>query len=119
MYLKWRNRKPLDAPKKADVPPTDQKRPGLLHQFAIQLHRNFRTKITNLQYLLITLLEAPLLAAVCAYLTHYAPTEGYSVMDNKNLVSYLFMAVIVAIFIGMSGSAEEIIKDRALLKREK
>ena len=39
-------------------------------------------------------------------------------MDNKNLVSYFFMAVIVATFIGMSGSAEEIIKDRALLKRE-
>ena len=28
------------------------------------------------------------------------------------------MSVIVATFIGMSGSAEEIIKDRALLKRE-
>ena len=40
-------------------------------------------------------------------------------MGNKNLVSYLFMAVIVATFTGMSGSAEEIIKDRALLKRER
>ena len=40
-------------------------------------------------------------------------------MGNKNLVSYFFMAVIVATFTGMSGSAEEIIKDRALLKREK
>ena len=40
-------------------------------------------------------------------------------MDNKNLVSYFFMAVIVATFTGMSGSAEEIIKDRALLKRER
>jgi hypothetical protein len=118
-YLKWRKKKPLKELRKADVPPTEQKKPGVLHQFAIQLQRNFSTKITNLQYLLITLLEAPLLAAVCAYLTHYAPNEGYSVMDNKNLVSYLFMAVIVAIFIGMSGSAEEIIKDRALLKREK
>lgn len=119
MYLKWRKHKALNEPKKGDVPPTDQKKPGALRQFAIQLQRNFRTKITNLQYLLITLLEAPLLAAVCAFLTHYAPIEGYSVMENKNLVSYLFMAVIVAIFIGMSGSAEEIIKDRALLKREK
>lgn len=119
MYLKWRKHKALNEPKMGDVPPTDQKKPGALHQFAIQLQRNFRTKITNLQYLLITLLEAPLLAAVCAFLTHYAPIEGYSVMENKNLVSYLFMAVIVAIFIGMSGSAEEIIKDRALLKREK
>ena len=40
-------------------------------------------------------------------------------MNNKNLVSYFFMSVIVATFIGMSGSAEEIIKDRALLKRER
>ena len=40
-------------------------------------------------------------------------------MDNINFVSFLFMAVIVATFIGMSGSAEEIIRDRALLKREK
>jgi hypothetical protein len=40
-------------------------------------------------------------------------------MTNKNLVSYFFMAVIVATFTGMSGSAEEIIKDRALLKRER
>ena len=60
-----------------------------------------------------------MLALVCAFLTRYAPPEGYTVMENKNLVSYFFMAVIVATFIGMSGSAEEIIKDRALLKREK
>ena len=91
----------------------------MLKQFAIFLHRNFKTKITNVQYLAITLLQAPLLAVVCALLTRYAPPEGYTVMGNKNLVSYLFMAVIVATFTGMSGSAEEIIKDRALLKREK
>lgn len=119
MYLDWRKQKPLGKVKEGNVPTTSQKKPGCLRQFIIQLQRNFRTKITNVQYLCITLLEAPILAAVCAYLTHYAPQEGYSVMDNKNLVSYLFMAVIVAIFIGMSGSAEEIIKDRALLKREK
>jgi len=58
-------------------------------------------------------------AVVCGLLTRFAPPEGYSVMDNKNLVSYFFMSVIVATFIGMSGSAEEIIKDRSLLKREK
>ena len=104
--------------KVSDVPPSDQKKPGALKQFAIFLERTFMTKITNLQYLLITLLEAPLLALICALLTRYAPPEGYTVMDNKNLVSYFFMAVIVATFIGMSGSAEEIIKDRALLKRE-
>ena len=116
LYLKGREE--LPAPVVSNIPPSDQKKPGVLKQFAIFLHRNIRTKITNLQYLLITLLQAPVLAVVCAMLTRYAPPEGYSVMDNKNLVSYFFMAVIVATFTGMSGSAEEIIKDRALLKRE-
>ena len=117
LYLK--NRPEQSTPKVSDVPPSDQKKPGAFKQFLIFLQRNFKTKITNVQYLCITLLEAPLLALVCAFLTRFAPPEGYSVMDNKNLVSYFFMAIIVATFIGMSGSAEEIIKDRALLKREK
>ena len=117
LYLQRREKQA--QPAVADVPPSDQKRPSALKQFVIFLQRNIKTKATNVQYLCITLLEAPLLAIVCGLLTRYAPPEGYSVMDNKNLVSYFFMAVIVATFIGMSGSAEEIIKDRALLKREK
>ena len=116
MYLK--NREEMEAPDVSDVPPSDQKKPGKLKQFFIFLRRNIKTKITNVQYLCITLLEAPILALICAYLTRYAPQGEYTVMNNKNLVSYFFMSVIVATFIGMSGSAEEIIKDRALLKRE-
>jgi len=117
LYLK--NRKEMNTPVVSDVPASDQKKPNKLKQLSIFLQRNFKTKITNVQYLCITLLEAPLLALICSFLTRYAPPEGYSVMDNKNLVSYFFMSVIVATFIGMSGSAEEIIKDRALLKRER
>ena len=117
LYLKNREEmKPLNV---SDIPPSDQKKPGALKQFMIFLHRNIKTKITNIQYLVITLSEAPLLAVICALLTRYAPPEGYTIMNNKNLVSYFFMAVIVATFTGMSGSAEEIIKDRALLKRER
>lgn len=117
LYLDWRGEMP--APEVSPVPRSDQKKPNALKQFWIFLQRNAHTKVTNLQYLAIALLEAPLLALVCAFLTRFAPPEGYTLMDNKNLVSYFFMSVIVATFIGMSGSAEEIIKDRALLKREK
>lgn len=102
-----------------DLPGTDQKRPSVLKQMWIFLKRNCKAKLTDRQWLLITLLEAPLLALICALLTHYAPEDGYTIMNNQNLVSYFFMAIIVATFLGMSGSAEEIIKDRALLKREK
>ncbi|MCQ2158466.1 MAG: ATP-binding cassette domain-containing protein [Bacteroidales bacterium] len=104
----------------SSVPPTDQKRPGKFKQMLIFLRRNIAAKLTDAQYLAVTLIEAPALALISAVLTHFTPDNGvYCVMDNKNLPSYLFMAIIVSIFLGMSGSAEEIIKDRALLKREK
>ena len=109
----------LSTPEIDSVPSSDQRKPNRFRQFTIFLQRNIKAKATNLQYLSIALLQAPILAVICAVLTRYAPPSGYTVMDNKNLVSYFFMSVIVATFIGMSGSAEEIIKDRALLKREK
>lgn len=117
LYLK--NREEMPEPKVFDMPPSDQKKPSAFKQFFIFLQRNIKTKVTNVQYLSITLCIAPLLAVICALLTRFSPPEGYTVMNNKNLVSYFFMAVIVATFTGMSGSAEEIIKDRALLKRER
>ena len=117
MYLE---RADSSAPvEQKEIPETEQKRPSKLRQLLIFLQRNLRTKLPDTQYLLITLAETPLLALIVALLTRYAPETGYTVLDNKNFVSYIFMAVIVAIFAGMSVSAEEIFKDRALLKREK
>ena len=117
MYLERTDRStPVE---RRDIPETEQTRPSKLKQLLIFLQRNLRTKLPDTQYLLITLAETPLLALIVALLTRYAPESGYTVIDNKNLVSYLFMAVIVAIFAGMSVSAEEIFRDRALLKREK
>jgi hypothetical protein len=92
--------------------------PGILRQFGIFSTRNLMTKITNRQYLLINLLEAPFLAALLAYLTRYRFGETYIFSENRNLVAYMFMSVVVSLFLGMMVSAEEIIKDRRLLKRE-
>ncbi len=109
----------FSAPKVLSLPENKQHKPSLLSQFSIFLQRNIKTKLANRQYLLIALLEPPLLALIVAFLTHYVGDDGYSLMYNKNLVSYIFMAVIVATFLGMSVSAEEIIRDKALLKRER
>lgn len=117
MYLGARPE--MDDPSNAEVPRTEQKKPSRLTQVGIFLQRNIKAKITNLQYILVTLLEAPVLALICGLLTRYAGEGGYSLMDNKNFPSFIFMAIIVSIFMGMTGSAEEIIKDRAILKREK
>ena len=109
----------LETIKDSSLPVSDQCKPTALKQFLIYLQRNVKAKLTDRQFLAIALFEAPLLALIVGYLTRYAGDEGYTLFDNKNLLSYMFMAIIVAIFMGMSVCAEEIFKDRALLKREK
>jgi len=77
---------------------------------------------SDIQYILVTLLEAPILAFFLAFLIRYFDESlkkpHYTLNDNSNLPIYIFMSVIVAIFMGLTVSAEEIIKDRKILKRE-
>lgn len=101
-----------------ELPDSKQKKPTWFKQFCIFLERNIRTKLVNKQYLAITLLEAPLLALIVSLLTRYVDGDEYTLLANKNFVSYIFMSVIVVTFMGLSISAEEIIKDRPVLKRE-
>ena len=103
------------------LPPSEKlKRPSRLKQFAVYATRNILSKISDLQYVIVCLLEAPLLALLLAFIIrHYDVAEGtYSFELNENLQIYIFVAVIIAIFIGLSISAEEIIKDRKIIKRE-
>ncbi|MEG1749521.1 MAG: ATP-binding cassette domain-containing protein, partial [Tannerellaceae bacterium] len=106
-------------PEVLPLPPSRQQKPSLLKQFRIFLERNLKTKLANKQYLCIALLEAPLLALIVALLTRFVADGEYALLTNKNLIIYIFMSVIVATFTGMSISAEEIIRDRTLLKRER
>ena len=98
--------------------------PNKLKQFKIFATRDFLTKIVNRQYLIINLLEAPVLALLLAYIVKYFPFTGesfntaYSFSDNVNIPAYIFMSIIVALFMGLTVSAEEIIRDRKILQRE-
>ena len=103
---------------KEPLPKTDFKIPDFIRQFKVFSMRNMLSKLTNKQYLLINLLEAPLLALILGYFTKYITPNGYVFGENKNLPVFLFMAVVVAIFLGLTVSAEEIIKDRKILERE-
>ena len=105
------------------LPPIAFKVPGLLKQLGVFITRDVLSKIANTQYLIITLLEAPLLAFILAFIIKYfniseTNETGYTLLENSNLPVYLFMSIIVATFMGLTVSAEEIIKDRKILKRE-
>jgi ABC transport system ATP-binding/permease protein len=106
-----------------ELPEITFKIPGKLKQLHIYITRDVLSKLTNRQYLLINLLEAPILALILSYITRYynidpSNEHGYYLMDNTNLPVYIFMLIIVALFLGMTLSAQEIIKDRMVLKRE-
>lgn len=89
-------------------------------QFRIFLSRDLKAKSKNRSYLLLNLLEAPVLAGLLAMFLRFAdPGEAYTFEMSENLPQFLFISVIVALFIGLSLSAEEIIRDRAILRRER
>ncbi len=105
------------------LPEINFKIPGFLKQFSIFVKRDVLAKLSNAQYMLINLLEAPLLALLLTFIIKYRNIsrdnlDGYVFLNNSNLPVYLFMAVIVALFVGLTVSAQEIIKDRKILKRE-
>ncbi len=106
-----------------ELPPNDFKVPNRFKQFIIYTYRDLLAKLTNKQYLLISLLEAPVLAFVLGYFAKFIAgtvedPNAYVFSENENLSGYMFMCVVVSLFIGMTVSAEEIIKDRKILQRE-
>ncbi|MEM6524743.1 MAG: ATP-binding cassette domain-containing protein [Bacteroidota bacterium] len=106
-----------------DPPHSTLNIPNKLKQLKLFAARDVLSKLSNKQYLLINLLEAPVLAFILSYIVRYYNTHstvdsGYSFSQNINIPAYFLMSIIVALFMGLTVSAEEIIRDRKILKRE-
>ncbi|MEY4605208.1 MAG: hypothetical protein RIT43_2500 [Bacteroidota bacterium] len=95
--------------------------PGRIRQFAIFFKRDLLSRLRDKQYVLIAILEAPVLAALLSFIIRSSSNGGksYTFASNQNIPAYIFMLVIVALFVGLSISAEEIFKDQKIIKREK
>jgi len=108
-----------DLHESTDTPPKNLSIPSLFNQVIIYFKRDFKSKISNKAYLLIAFLEAPILAFILTYIIRYIPSGNvYTFRLNENLPQYIFMSIIVAMFMGLTISAEEIFRDRKILKRE-
>ena len=104
-----------------ELPPRSLKIPSKIKQSIIFAKRDLLSKLSNKQYMIINLLEAPLLAFMLAFLIRYktgSDGQEYIFRFNENIPVYIMMAIIIALFMGLTVSAEEIIKDRKILKRE-
>ncbi len=95
--------------------------PSKFKQFQVFVKRDLLSKFSNPQYLLVNLLETPLMALILSYIIKFFPftsERDYRLFYNENLPVYIFMSVIIAIFVGLTVSAQEIHRDRKILKRE-
>jgi ABC-type multidrug transport system ATPase subunit len=125
--LEWAHNFRLKFPQKRiqdvkESPHRNLDRPGPFKQFMIYFSRDVRSKLANRQYILLTLLEAPALGFVLSFIIRYIPdpkSEIYIFSENENIPIYIFMSLIVALFLGLTISAEEIFRDRKILKRER
>lgn len=98
-------------------------KPSFFQQHLVYFRRDFLRKWSNKQYVLLNLLEAPVLALIMAFFLKNFETYNwiggnYSFRDNENIPQFIFISVIVSLFLGLTVSAEEIIKDQKNLKRE-
>ena len=113
---------PSEQSKQIELPSSNFVIPQKLKQFGVFITRDLLSKLTNKQYILINLLEAPALAMILAFfMRFFVPSSGntgYIFRENENIPVYIFISVIVTIFIGLTVSSEEIIRDKKIRKRE-
>lgn len=121
-YFKQRVKLPRIEHVKEALPVTQQI-PKRFKQLRVFITRDILAKLANRQYLIINVMEAPVLAFFIAFMVkYYDVLDGenrYIFYNNHNIPVYFFMSVVVALFFGLTMSAEEIFRDRKILKREK
>ncbi|MDD5349146.1 MAG: ATP-binding cassette domain-containing protein [Chthoniobacteraceae bacterium] len=88
-------------------------------QFQTLLRRAFLSKMRNRGNLLITLVAAPVLAALIGSVLYYNESGNYDFASAYHIPTYLFLSLVVVMFLGLTNSADDIILDRATLQRER
>ncbi len=109
----------------ATLPPASVKRADAIRgrdewtQFRTLLKRAFISKMRIRGNLFITIVAAPLLAALVGVVLRYSPNSTYDFASAVNIPTYLFISLVVAMFLGLTNSSDDIIRDRIVLQRER
>ncbi len=114
----------LGDPKTGDqhlpLPPKPSRRlHAIVAVFATHFLRSLLSKFRNRGTIYSTCLEAPLLAALIAITLRSSPQGGYEFATALHIPAYLFLSATVAMFLGLTNSATEILRDRPILRRER
>jgi ABC-type multidrug transport system ATPase subunit len=103
---------------KTPLPTGIIKLPNLETQFKIFNIRNFKIKFSNRWKIIYTLLAGPFIAFFMGIILRHSPGKGYVFIDNPNIPLYMFFCAVIAMFLGLIISADEILKERNLLNKE-
>ena len=87
--------------------------------FVTHFMRSFTSKFRNRGTFYSTCLEAPLLAALVSITLRSSPSGKYEFVSALHIPAYLFLSATVAMFLGLTNSATEILRDRPTLRRER
>src|SRR5438270_1289873 len=88
-------------------------------QFRTLLRRSFLSKLRNRANMVITIGVSPVLALLIATILRYSETGIYDFASAYHIPTFLFLGLIVAMFLGLTNSADDIIRDRPVLQRER
>ena len=88
-------------------------------QLRTLFRRAFTSKLRNRANLVITIGVAPVLALIIATILRYSDSGNYDFASAYHIPTFLFLTLIVAMFLGLTNSADDIIRDRAVLQRER
>src|SRR5678815_3521931 len=88
-------------------------------QFRTVLRRAFTSKLRNRANLVITIGVSPVLALLIATILRYSENGTYDFASAYHIPTFLFLGLIVAMFLGLTNSADDIIRDRPVLQRER
>ena len=82
-------------------------------------HRTMLSKFRNRGTIYSILLEAPLLALLIGVTLRASPEGSYSFNSGLHLPVYIFLTVTIGMFLGLTNSATEILRDLPVLRRER
>jgi ABC-type multidrug transport system ATPase subunit len=88
-------------------------------QFRALLRRSFISKLRNRANIWITTCAAPALAFLIGSLLRYSESGKYDFASAFHIPTYLFLGLLVVMFLSLTNSADDIIRDRPTLQRER
>jgi hypothetical protein len=88
-------------------------------QFRALLRRSFISKLRNRANIWITTCAAPVLALLIGTLLRYSESGRYDFASAFHIPTYLFLGLLVVMFLSLTNSADDIIRDRPTLQRER